>query len=246
VLTVGGVLALVGAVAVGPRNGRFDGKDFKKNNIPMSVLGAMLLWVGWYGFNLAATRGVVGTAGELAGKIAATTTLSAAFSALTMVVVQAASGCWSVNALSSAFIAGLVGISAGCGVVEMWGAMLIGIGSCIFYMVAVKVLEAMKIDDAVEAFPIFGAAGIWGCLAVGIFGSDDLAAFAGYYGSSMGFHPFRTGEQFGVQLVGIICIVAWTFGWASALFFGLKATLGLRVEESVEEKGDDEVVCTGF
>lgn len=204
------------------------------------MLGSLLVWVSFYGFNLGSTYGAVGTRGELAGKIAATTTLSGAFSAVTMAIVLLATGNWCSTSVAQAGIAGLVAISAGCGVVEMWGAMLIGIGACIHYLVASKVVESLKIDDATNAFAVHAAAGIWGALSVGIFGSDDLAAFAGFRGSAMGHHCFRTGEQFGVQLVGIICIVAWTFGWSAALFFGLKATTGLRVEDAKEEKGDED------
>ena len=122
--------------------------------------------------------------------------------------------------------------------------MIIGMIACGVYVAASKTLISLKIDDAVDAFAVHGACGIWGALAVGIFGTDNNAAFAHYYGSSMGHHPFRTGEQFGVQLVGIICIVAWTFGWASALFFGLKATVGVRVEDAKEESGDVELVVS--
>lgn len=204
------------------------------------MLGSLLLWVGFYGFNLGATSGVVGTRGELAGVIAATTTLSAAFAGVTMAVIQLVTGQWSISHIAKATVAGLVAISAGAGVVEMWGAMLIGIAAALVYLAASKLVEALKIDDAVDAFAVHGAAGIWGALAVGIFGSDQLATFAGYQGSAGGDHPFRTGEQFGVQLVGIICIVAWTFGWTAALFFGLKATVGIRVDEAREDKGDEE------
>eukprot|EP00168_Porphyra_purpurea_P007558 TRINITY_DN19510_c0_g1_i1.p1 TRINITY_DN19510_c0_g1~~TRINITY_DN19510_c0_g1_i1.p1 ORF type:complete len:437 (+),score=40.76 TRINITY_DN19510_c0_g1_i1:88-1311(+) len=238
--TVGGVAALVGAIALGARKGRFEGKTFQKNSAPLAVLGSLILWIAYYGFNLGSTYGVVGSRGMLAGKIAAITTLSAAFSGMTMLLLQTATNSFDVVELGNAVIAGLVAISAGCGVVEMWGAMLTGIGACLFFFGASKVVESMKIDDAVNAFAVHGAAGIWGVLAVGIFGSDDLAAFAGYYGSAMGNHPFRTGEQFGVQLVGILCIVAWTFGWSALLFFGLKSTVGIRVEDAQEEKGDDE------
>ncbi len=226
------------------QQGRFEGKGLKKNSVPLALVGSIVMWVAFYGFNLGSTYGVVGTRGELAGKIAAVTTLSGAFSGVTMMAVQLATGCWCPTTVANAVVAGLVAICAGCGVVEMWGAMLTGIGACLFYIVAVKALEAVKIDDAVNAFAVHGAAGIWGCLAVGIFGSDDLAAYAGFRGSAGGNHCFRTGEQFGVQLVGIICIVAWTFGWSAALFFGLKATVGLRVEDAKEEKGDDELVCS--
>jgi ammonium transporter, Amt family len=220
--------------------GRFDGTPFKRNSAPLTVLGGLIIWVGWYGYITVSTHSVVGNAGALAGVIAANATLSAAFSTVTMIVLQMATNKIDITTIIKATISGLVGISAACSVVEMWGAMLIGIASCLVFVGASTVVEQMKIDDATDAFAVHGANGIWGALAVGIFGSDRGATFAHFVGSAMGNHCFRTGEQFGVQLVGIICIVAWTFGWSALVFFGLKATVGIRVDDATEEKGDTE------
>lgn len=206
------------------------------------VLGTLILWIGWYGYNCGSTYSVNGRSGALAGKIAMVTTLATAFSAMTCIKVQFFTGAFDITLLANSVIAGLVGISAACSVVDPWGAMIIGIVSCLVYLGASKVVLHFKIDDAIDAFAVHGACGIWGALAVGIFGTDNNADFAGYNGSATGNHPFRTGEQFGVQLVGIICIVAWTFGWSALLFFGLQKTVGLRVEEQKEETGDVELV----
>lgn len=228
--------------------GRFDSNVIIRKNSPsLIVAGTLIFWVAYYGYNCGSTGAVVGQRGALAGKIAAVTTLSAAFSAVTALLIQVATESYDLTVLSNAILAGLVGVSAACSVIEMWGAMLIGISSCLVYLGASKALVHFKIDDVVDAFAVHGAVGIWGALNVGIFGSDYNGAQAGYLGSSSQAahaHPFRTGEQFGVQLVGIICIVAWTAFWTALVFFGLKLTVGIRVAEEVEEKGDVEPIET--
>jgi len=228
--------------------GRFDSNVIiRKNNTSLIVAGTLIFWVCYYGYNCGSTGSIIGVRGALAGKIAAVTTLSAAFSAVTMLLIQAATNVYDISVLSNAILAGLVGVSASCTVIEMWGAMLIGISSCLVYFGASKALVHFKIDDVVDAFAVHGAVGIWGALNVGIFGSDYNAGVAGYVGSSSTAahaHPFRTGEQFGVQLVGIICIVAWTAFWTALVFFGLKLTVGIRVADEVEENGDVELVET--
>lgn len=205
------------------------------------LVGSLFMWVGLNGFNLNATQAIFGQSGAIAGKIAAVTTLSAGFSALTVLTMQCITGAHDLTQLANGLIAGLVGVAAAADVIEMWGAMIIGIVSALVYLGASKAVADAKIDDVLDAFAVHGAAGIWGALAVGIFGSDPNAAVAGYNGSANGNHCFRTGEQFGVQLVGIICIVAWTAGWSALLFFGLKATTGIRVPDEQEDKGDTAV-----
>jgi Amt family ammonium transporter len=206
----------------------------------MMLLGCVILWVGWYGFNPGSTLAITGAAGSLAGKVAVMTTISPAFAALTMISYQRYMDLpYDLGLVINAVLAGLVSITASCAVVEMWAAMLIGIIGCFVYLSLSKLLLYLKIDDPLDASPVHMGCGIWGTLAVGIFGNDDNAAFAGYPGSAAGYHPFRTGEQLGVQIVGIICIVAWTAGWSAFLFYGIKHTIGLRVSEEVEDAGLD-------
>mmetsp|Transcript_31004 Transcript_31004/g.52394 ORF Transcript_31004/g.52394 Transcript_31004/m.52394 type:complete len:504 (-) Transcript_31004:328-1839(-) len=240
----GGIAGCVAAIALGPRKGRFnpDGtvNPVPAHSVPMMLLGTIILWVGWYGFNPGSTLGVSGSLGSLAGKVAVTTTISAAASALTMVMYQAAIKTpYDIGGVINAILGGLVSITAPCAVVDPWAAFLIGIIGCFVYIGASKALLALQIDDPLDASPIHGACGIWGVLSVGIFGNDDNAAFAGYLGSSTGNHPFRTGEQFGVQLVGMLSIFAWVAGWSVMLFFGLKMAGILRVSEEVETAGLD-------
>lgn len=225
--------------------GRFDSSTtLKKNSLPLVTIGTLVLWVGFYGYNVGSHGYMVGDGAGISGKIAAVTTLCAAFSACTILLVQMVTGDYDITVLANGLLAGLVAVGAGVEVIEMWGAMIIGIVAALVYLGASKALVHFKIDDVVDAFPVHAAAGIWGVLAVGIFGNDHNASIAGYVGSknpSAHSHPFRTGEQFGVQLVGIICIVAWTAFWAALVFFGLKFTVGIRVPDDKEEKGDVDI-----
>lgn len=224
--------------------GRFnpDGtvNDISGHNLSFVVLGTVLLWVGWYGFNPGSTLAIVGYS-ALASKVAVTTTISAASAGVTATVYQGVflHQVYDIGVLCNCILAGLVGVTASCAVVDVWGAFVIGISSTIVFITASWGLKKLRIDDPVDAFPLHGCCGLWGVLAVGIFGNDDNAAFAGYVGSASGFDPFATGEQFGVQLVGAICIALWTIGMSGSLFVFIDKTIGMRVPEEVEIEGLD-------
>lgn len=215
-------------------------KDIPGHSMTLVVLGTILLWVGWYGFNPGSTLLIVG-ASKLAGKVAVTTTLAAASAGVTAVVYQGLYlKIYDIGYICNCILAGLVAVTAACAVIEPWAAFVIGISAVIVYTSASWMLKKVKVDDPVDAFPVHGCCGFWGVLCVGIFGSDDNAAFAGYNGSLNGFHPFRTGEQFGVQLVGAICIMLWTIGMSGALFAIIDATVGMRVPIEAEKAGLDD------
>jgi Amt family ammonium transporter len=116
---------------------------------------------------------------------------------------------------------------------------LIGILGCGAYMLSSTILLKLKIDDPLDAYPIHGFCGMWGVLAVGIFGTDKNAAWAGYYGSAAGEEPFKSGDQFAVQIMGVLAITAWVAVTATLLFGGINLTIGLRVDREVEEAGLD-------
>ncbi|KAJ1408728.1 ammonium transporter AmtB-like domain-containing protein [Ochromonadaceae sp. CCMP2298] len=240
----GGILGFVAATMLGPRKGRFN-TDGTVNPIPMhsltlAVMGTFILWVGWYGFNPGSTLAITGSSGSLAGKVAVTTTISASFACLTSIVYMKAIGMpYDIAVVMNCILAGLVSITAGCAVVELWGAMIIGIVGCFVYLTASKLLLKHQIDDPLDASPIHGACGIWGVIAVGIFGNDDNAAFAGYQASANGHHPFRTGEQLGVQIVGMLCMAGWCLATGYILFFCIDKSVGLRVSEAAEDEGLD-------
>jgi len=241
---VGGFSGLMGAWLVGPRKGRFraDGGVNPKpgHSITLAMMGVLILWFGWYGFNAGSTLAISGGASKLAAKVAVTTTIAPAFAALTAVIYgKITTGNYDLPLAMNAILAGLVSITASCAVVEPWGAALTGIIGGFVYIGSSKLLLKLKIDDPLDACPIHGFCGIWGLLSCAIFGTDTNAAFAGY--SANGKTPIASGEQFGVQIVGAISIAAWTILMSGLIFGACKmiAPIGLTVDPEVEMKGLD-------
>jgi Amt family ammonium transporter len=236
---VGGIAALIGAIILGPRIGKYvkdkDGKVTKVNaipghSIPLGALGAFILWFGWYGFNGAAAT----STSELATIFLNTTIAPAVATVVTMVFTWLKNGKPDVSMCINACLAGLVGITAGCNAVDAVGATVIGIVSGILVVVVVEVLDLkLHIDDPVGAVGVHLANGIWGTFAVGLLANP--AAPAGLHGL------FYTGEwrQLGLQCLGIISVAAYTVVLMIATFFIIKKTVGLRVSREEEIKGLD-------
>lgn len=228
----GGVAALVGAVACGPRAGRFDGKPLEPSSYTLQTLGTFILWFGWYGFNCGSTLALDGLT---ASKVAVTTTLSPSAAAVTAIIYsRVVLGRYDLTTTLNSVLAGLVGITAGCAVVTNWGALVIGVVATLVYAGSAKLLEILKIDDPIGASPVHGFAGIWGCIAAALFADED------WVGSD-----FPRGEQIVQQLIAVICIIAWVGGASALLFFALMGgkpsnrTKFLRVSEEVEAAGID-------
>lgn len=220
---VGGFAGLAGAIALGPRLGRFiNGKSMPMpgHNIPFAALGVFVLWVGWYGFNPGSQLAFMGQANtDAVVKIATNTTLAAATGAIGAMILS-----WLLfkkpdltMALNGA-LGGLVGITANCHAVENWEALVIGLAAGGVVTAAILALDKLQIDDPVGAFPVHGACGIWGGLAMGIFGD---------------------GARILPQLIGTGAICAWALGTSLVLFFGLKAIGLLRVDAEEEIAGLD-------
>ncbi len=237
--TVGGVTALIGAIMVGPRLGKYvkdqTGKVRKVNAIPghsitLGALGCFILWFGWYGFNGAAAWD--GT--SLASIFLTTTIAPAVATCVTMVFTWVKNGKPDVSMCLNASLAGLVGITAGCDALDAFGSIVVGIVSGILVVVFVEFLDLkLHIDDPVGAVGVHLANGVWGTLAVGLLA--DPAAPAGleglvYTGSA---------KLLGVQTLGIVAILAWTVVTMTVTFFILKKTVGLRVSAEEEIKGLD-------
>jgi Amt family ammonium transporter len=227
---VGGFAALAGAMVLGPRLGRFkDGKAIAMpgHNLTFAALGVFILWVGWYGFNPGSQltyNGVVNA--ELTSYIALTTTLAAAAGAVTaMLIAWGKFGKPDLTMALNGALAGLVGITANCDRVEQWEALTIGAiaGGIVFS--GVLLLDMLKIDDPVGAFPVHGMCGVWGGLATGMFGdpTNDL--------SRMDF--------FLVQLKSTAIVCAWAFATMFIVFMALKAIGMLRVHPEEELRGLD-------
>lgn len=240
---VGGFSGLMAAILLGARKGRFVGGktvDMPGHNMPLAALGTIILWVGWYGFNAGSTLAVSGGAAKLASKVAATTTLSAAAAGLTATFVnKGLTGTYDIGMCCNGILAGLVAITAPCAVVEPIWAVVIGIIGGLVYIASSMGLKYFEIDDPLDASPIHGFCGAWGVLAAGIFGTDENAKIAGYAASAAGLKPLGSGQQFGVQVIGVIAIAAWTIVMSGILFKVIDLTIGLRVAEDEEDGGLD-------
>ncbi|MBQ7599344.1 MAG: ammonium transporter [Clostridia bacterium] len=237
--SVGGVTALIGAIMVGPRLGKYlkdpVGKVRKVNAIPghsitLGALGCFILWFGWYGFNGAAAWN-----NESLASIFVTTTIAPAVATCTtMIFTWIKNGKPDVSMCINASLAGLVGITAGCDALDAAGAAAVGVVSGLIVVLVVEFLDIrLHIDDPVGAVGVHLANGVWGTLAVGLLANPE--APAGLSGL------FYTGNirLLGVQLLGITAILAWTAALMTATFFILKKTVGLRVSGEEEIKGLD-------
>jgi Amt family ammonium transporter len=236
--TVGGIVALVGAIILGPRAGRVFGSPPKPHNLSLATLGTMILWFGWYGFNPGSTLGAYGY-DSLIGLVALNTTLAAGAGAMTaMIVMFFRTGKWDLGFTLNGSLAGLVGITAGCAFVQPLGALIIGLLAGIVVIIAVEVIESLKIDDAVGAFAVHGACGIFGTLAIGLFADPTLASF----GSNAGKAGLLMGgglDILGTQFLGSAATVIWVAVTSGIMFFALKAINRLRVSSKADVVGID-------
>ncbi|MBP5490161.1 MAG: ammonium transporter [Lachnospiraceae bacterium] len=237
--SVGGITALIGAILVGPRLGKYvkdkNGKVTKVNAIPghaitLGALGCFILWFGWYGFNGAAAW----DGNSLASIFVTTTIAPAVATCTTLLYTWIKNGKPDVSMCLNACLAGLVGITAGCDALDALGATVVGIVSGILVVVAVEVLDLKcHVDDPVGAVGVHFANGVWGTLAVGLLANPK--APAGLDGL------FYTGsiKLFGIQALGIGAILAWTALCMAITFLIIKKTIGLRVSAEEEIRGLD-------
>ncbi|MGM9971880.1 MAG: ammonium transporter [Anaeroplasmataceae bacterium] len=245
--TVGGVAALIGALILGPRIGKFNkdknGKVVKVNAIPghsitLGALGCFILWFGWYGFNGAAA----GSLPEL-GQIFATTTVAPAVATCTtLIYTWIKNGKPDVSMCLNASLAGLVGITAGCNSVDIVGATVIGIGSGLLVPFVVWLLDfKLHIDDPVGAVAVHCANGIWGTICAGLLatGKSALGVDGPIYALIHGTSFAEGMKVLGVQFLGLLTIILWTVVLMTATFIIIKKTIGLRASSEEEIKGLD-------
>ncbi len=243
--SVGGVAALIGAITVGARIGKYtkhkDGTK-KVNAIPghsltLGALGVFILWFGWYGFNGAAATNT----SSLASIFMNTTIAPAAATVVCMIYTWIKDGYPDVGMCLNASLAGLVAITAGCASVDALGAIIIGGVAGILVDVVVEVLDnKFMIDDPVGAVGVHMANGIWGTIAVGLFatGRTGVAAFAD--GSALAGLFYGGGlKLLGMQLIGIIAIDVYAAVMMTIVFQVIKRTIGLRASEEDEMAGMD-------
>ena len=236
---VGGIAALVGAIFLGPRIGKYvkdaSGKVVKVNAIPghsitLGALGVFILWLGWYGFNGAAAT----TPSELASIFLTTTVAPSVATVTTMLYTWIRNGKPDVSMCLNASLAGLVGVTAGCDAYDAIGSGIVGIVSGILVVVIVELLDLkLHIDDPVGAVGVHMANGIWGTIAVGLLANPD--APAGLRGL------FYTGDfhQTGLQLLGFVTVAAYATIMMIITFAVIRKCHGLRVTEEEELAGLD-------
>ena len=227
--SVGGWLALAGAIVIGPRIGKYgpDGKAraIPGHNMALGALGVFILWLGWFGFNAGSTTTGDGTIGY----IAVTTNMGGAAGALgamftAWLIFKKPEGSMTLNGV----LAGLVSVTAPCDSVSPVGALSLGfVGGILVVLSIIYIDRVLKVDDPVGAISVHGVCGLWGTLSCGLFNLESGLFYGG------GLH------QLGVQALGAVAIFAWAFGTGLILFLALKYTVGLRVSVDEEIAGLD-------
>ena len=231
---VGGIAALIGASILGPRIGKYS-KDGKAHAIPghsltLGALGVFILWFAWFGFNGCSTVSMTGDESILAAsKIFVTTNIAAATATCAVLIIT-----WirykkpDVSMTLNGSLAGLVAITAGCDLVTPAGAFFIGLFAGFTVVFAVEFIEKkLKVDDPVGAISVHGVCGALGTILTGFFAVDGGL----FYGDGFKF--------LGIQLLGVICVMAWVTITMIIVFNVIKKTVGLRVSAEEEIEGLD-------
>ena len=220
--SVGGWGALAGIILLGPRIGKYVNGKVKAipgHSLPLAAVGVFLLWFGWYGFNggsvLSADPGLVSL-------VFVTTTIAAAAGALgAFIMSQVLFKTNDLTMVLNGILAGLVGITAGADQMGVGSSFAIGLIAGGLVVCSVVMFDRLRIDDPVGALSVHLVCGVWGTLAVGLFG--ELAS----------------GAQFMSQLFGVLCVGVFCFTFAFVVFLALKYTMGIRVSATEEVEGLD-------
>src|ERR1700758_4609546 len=228
----GALAGLAGALILGPRIGKF-GHDGRANaipghNIPFAVLGTIILWFGWFGFNPGSTLSVdFGGFGYFA-YVALTTNIAAATGAVAGIVVAWIKlGKPDISMMLNGALGALVAITAASGFVAPWAAIVIGAGSGVIAVFGVIFVERIGIDDPIGAVAVHGMSGVWGTLACGLFAVPALAAKLGTGTGGLVY----TGrfKQLGVQALGVACVGVFTFSTSYGALWVMNKIWGIRV-----------------
>lgn len=244
--TIGGFIALAGAIVLGPRLGRKFARDgggpMLPHDLTIAVSGGLILWFGWYGFNPGSTLSAMDMVGI--GRVAANTTLAACAGGLTSIIYgYFKMKKWDASYTTNGFLAGLVAITCPCYWVSPTGSVLLGGIAGVLVILAVDLLEYLRIDDPIGAVPVHGVCGIWGTLSLGLFasgqfgatgplGADNSAPLTGlFYGGG-----FKVLEA---QFIGSACVAVATFSVAMVVMLSVNALGLLRLPAEMEAYGMD-------
>ncbi|HEX9070173.1 MAG TPA: ammonium transporter [Ktedonobacterales bacterium] len=244
--TIGGVISLAGALALGPRLARVFKRDGggppPAHDLIIGAVGGLILWFGWYGFNPGSTLSALDIQGI--GRVSFNTTLAACSAGLTALFISYHRGkTWDLGLTVNGFLGGLVAITCPCYWVDPIGAFIIGGVAALVVVWGLDTLEHLRIDDPIGAVPVHMGAGIWGTVSLGLFatgaygaptatGADTSSTLTGlFYGGGP--------TLLGIQTIGSGVTVAVTFALSAALMYGLNALRLLRVSEKGELEGLD-------
>ena len=225
---VGGFLALAACMVVGPRIGKFNADGSANvlagHSTPFVIIGTFILFFGWFGFNIGGS--------DTIGLNAVNTLLAGATGAVVALYIKLVqTGKADILMACNGALAGLVGITAPCAYVDTWAAVVIGGIAAPIMMLSLQFLEkVLKVDDPIGAIAVHGFSGLWGLLAVGIFAAGHNGVSGLVDGNA---------EQIVSQLISMAVVVAWSLVTGFALFFGLKATIGVRASREEELEGLD-------
>jgi ammonium transporter, Amt family len=244
--SIGGFISLAGAMVLGPRLGRKFKRDggglLPPHDLTVAAVGGVILWFGWYGFNPGSTLSAIDYTGI--GRIALNTTLAASAAGLSaMFILYPMVKKWDLGISINGFLAGLVAITCPCYWVNPLGAVIIGLVAGGVVIIGVELLEYLRIDDPIGAWPVHGLCGIWGTLSLGLFAT-------GQWGASSAMGPVTTpairglfygggGSQLLAQLIGSAVICAATFAIAFIMFKVIDAFGILRISREGELEGID-------
>ncbi len=246
--TIGGFVALAGAIALGPRIGRKFKRDgggaMPGHDLTIAAVGGVILWFGWYGFNPGSTLSAMDAAG--CGRVAANTTLAACAGGLSaLAYMYPRFKVWDAGMTVNGFLAGLVAITCPCYWVSPGGAILIGAIAGVVCVLGVDLVEWMRVDDPVGAVAVHGICGIWGTLSLGFFACGKYGA-PGPTGADNSEGSVLSGLFYGggggvlvAQIIGSAVVTVATFAVSMAMMYAVKATGTLRVSKDGELEGLD-------
>jgi Amt family ammonium transporter len=244
--TIGGFIALAGAIVLGPRLGRTFKRDggapMLPHDLTIAVSGGLILWFGWYGFNPGSTLSAMDFVGI--GRVATNTTLAACAAGLSSILYgYMMTKKWDAGYTTNGFLAGLVAITCPCYWVTPTGSVLLGGVAGVLVILGIDLLEYLRIDDPIGAVPVHGFCGIWGTLSLGLFASGQFGAtgpFAPDNSAPLKGLFYGGGTQVLVaQAIGSACVALATFGVAMIVMLAVNATGTLRLPAEYELYGMD-------